>query len=245
MARTQNRGTSSWPAQTINLYWLSRFSAVGHRAITRRHPRGPLRIPARAQCSRRQVILTEVRDKSEHSDTTGRRSALSIRTLSGRVTRSSAAPLVSRNSRYLRSTGRSSNDSHSDVALKWTSAAQTTRGRGESASGDPIPECHHREDSKSFQRTNHEVCRQFSPGAKHEPLAIAGHCPGRSTDANAQRSVGGGLPSPKAAYSVDARPPLKLSERSARQHESSSELIGEFKVTQFNKHRRVRPNSGT
>jgi hypothetical protein len=71
-------------------------------------------------------------------------------------------------------------------------------------------------------------------GATTSPLAMLSTVPGAQQDANGNVSVGGGLPS-QVEYSVDGSSTVNIRQNGALGNMNpSSELIGEFKVTQFN-----------
>jgi Carboxypeptidase regulatory-like domain len=71
-------------------------------------------------------------------------------------------------------------------------------------------------------------------GATTSPLAMLATVPGAQQDANGNVSVGGGLPS-QVQYSVDGSSTVNVRQNGALGNMSpSSELISEFKVTQFN-----------
>jgi hypothetical protein len=87
-------------------------------------------------------------------------------------------------------------------------------------------------DSKDFQQiTNLPVNYR---GATTSPLAMLATVPGAQQDANGNVSVGGGLPS-QVQYSVDGSSTVNIRQNGALGNMNpSSELISEFKVTQFN-----------
>ena len=87
-------------------------------------------------------------------------------------------------------------------------------------------------DSKDFQQiTNLPVNYR---GATTSPLAMLATVPGAQQDANGNVSVGGGLPS-QVQYSVDGSSTVNIRQNGALGNMNpSTELIGEFKVTQFN-----------
>jgi len=87
-------------------------------------------------------------------------------------------------------------------------------------------------DTKDFaQITNLPVNYR---GATTSPLAMLATVPGAQQDANGNVSVGGGLPS-QVQYSVDGSSTVNIRQNGALGNMNpSSELISEFKVTQFN-----------
>ena len=118
-----------------------------------------------------------------------------------------------------------------DVALKLATNAQTIEVSGESG---PVIDTENGVigDSKDFQQiTNLPVNYR---GATTSPLAMLATVPGAQQDANGNVSVGGGLPS-QVQYSVDGSSTVNIRQNGALGNMNpSSELISEFKVTQFN-----------
>src|SRR5467141_2914400 len=118
-----------------------------------------------------------------------------------------------------------------DVALKLASAAQSIEVGGEAG---PVINTENATigDTKDFaQITNLPVNYR---GATTSPLAMLATVPGAQQDANGNVSVGGGLPS-QVQYSVDGSSTVNIRQNGALGNMNpSSELISEFKVTQFN-----------
>jgi hypothetical protein len=118
-----------------------------------------------------------------------------------------------------------------DVALKLASASQTIEVGGESG---PVINTENATigDTKDFaQITSLPVNYR---GATTSPLAMLATVPGAQQDANGNVSVGGGLPS-QVQYSVDGSSTVNIRQNGALGNMNpSSELISEFKVTQFN-----------
>jgi hypothetical protein len=118
-----------------------------------------------------------------------------------------------------------------DVQLKLASTTQTVEVAGDSG---PVINTENATigDSKDFQQiTNLPVNYR---GATTSPLAMLATVPGAQQDANGNVSVGGGLPS-QVQYSVDGSSTVNIRQNGALGNMNpSSELIGEFKVTQFN-----------
>ncbi len=118
-----------------------------------------------------------------------------------------------------------------DVALKLATAAQTIEVRGDAG---PLIDTEDATlgDTKDFQQiTNLPVNYR---GTTTSPLAMLVTVPGVQQDANGNVSVGGGLPS-QVQYSVDGSSTVNIRQNGALGNMNpSSELIGEFKVTQFN-----------
>src|SRR5467141_3088610 len=118
-----------------------------------------------------------------------------------------------------------------DVALKLASAAQSIEVGGESG---PVINTENATigDTKDFsQITNLPVNYR---GATTSPLAMLATVPGAQQDANGNVSVGGGLPS-QVQYSVGGSSTVNIRQNGALGNMNpSSELISEFKVTQFN-----------
>jgi hypothetical protein len=87
-------------------------------------------------------------------------------------------------------------------------------------------------DSKDFQQITGLPVNYR--GATTSPLAMLATVPGAQQDANGNVSVGGGLPS-QVQYSVDGSSTVNIRQNGALGNMNpSSELISEFKVTQFN-----------
>ncbi len=118
-----------------------------------------------------------------------------------------------------------------DAELKLASTSQTVEVAGDSG---PVINTENATigDSKDFQQiTNLPVNYR---GATTSPLAMLATVPGAQQDANGNVSVGGGLPS-QVQYSVDGSSTVNIRQNGALGNMNpSSELIAEFKVTQFN-----------
>jgi hypothetical protein len=118
-----------------------------------------------------------------------------------------------------------------DVELKLASSSQIVEVAGDSG---PVINTDNATigDSKDFRQiTNLPVNYR---GATTSPLAMLATVPGAQQDANGNVSVGGGLPS-QVQYSVDGSSTVNIRQNGALGNMNpSSELIGEFKVTQFN-----------
>jgi hypothetical protein len=118
-----------------------------------------------------------------------------------------------------------------DVALNLASASQTIEVGGDAG---PVINTENATigDTKDFsQITNLPVNYR---GATTSPLAMLGTVPGAQQDGNGNVSVGGGLPS-QVQYSVDGSSTVNIRQNGALGNMNpSSELISEFKVTQFN-----------
>src|SRR5271168_3590961 len=118
-----------------------------------------------------------------------------------------------------------------DVVLKLASAAQSIEVGGDSG---PVINTENATlgDTKDFaQITNLPVNYR---GATTSPLAMLATVPGAQQDANGNVSVGGGLPS-QVQYSVDGSSTVNIRQNGALGNMNpSSELISEFKVTEFN-----------
>src|SRR5277367_6482066 len=118
-----------------------------------------------------------------------------------------------------------------DVVLKLASATQTVEVTSE---GGLVINTENGTigDTKDFkQLTSLPVNYR---GATTSPLAMLATVPGAQQDANGNVSVGGGLPS-QVQYSVDGSSTVNIRQNGALGNMNpSSELISEFKVTQFN-----------
>src|SRR5271169_5331659 len=118
-----------------------------------------------------------------------------------------------------------------DVALKLASSAQSIEVSGESV---PVMNTENATigDSKDFKEITGLPVNYR--GATTSPLAMLATVPGAQQDANGNVSVGGGLPS-QVQYSVDGSSTVNIRQNGALGNMNpSSELISEFKVTQFN-----------
>jgi hypothetical protein len=118
-----------------------------------------------------------------------------------------------------------------DIALKLAGSTQTVEVSGEAG---PVINTENGTigDTKDFkQLTGLPVNYR---GATTSPLAMLATVPGAQQDANGNVSVGGGLPS-QVQYSVDGSSTVNIRQNGALGNMNpSSELISEFKVTQFN-----------
>jgi Carboxypeptidase regulatory-like domain len=118
-----------------------------------------------------------------------------------------------------------------DVALKIATNAQTVEVSGDSG---PLINTENGTigDSKDFQEITSLPVNYR--GTTTSPLAMLATVPGAQQDANGNVSVGGGLPS-QVQYSVDGSSTVNIRQNGALGNMNpSSELISEFKVTQFN-----------
>jgi len=192
---------------------------------------GVVKDPSQGTVLAAQVILTRVEDKSEHSATTDADGAFHFVNLRpGHYDLLVSAPgfaefKISSAQLDVRQTIRF------DVALKLASAAQTIEVGGESG---PVINTENAtiDDSKSFQQITSLPVNYR--GTTTSPLAMLATVPGAQQDANGNVSVGGGLPS-QVQYSVDGSSTVNIRQNGALGNMNpSSELIGEFKVTQFN-----------
>jgi len=118
-----------------------------------------------------------------------------------------------------------------DVELKVASATQTVEVSGEL--GPAInTENATIADSKDFKQITSLPVNYR--GATTSSLAMLNTVPGVQADSNGNYSVGGGLPS-QVQYSVDGSSTVNIRNNGALGNMNpSSELIAEFKVTQFN-----------
>src|SRR6202521_2561277 len=118
-----------------------------------------------------------------------------------------------------------------DVTLKLASASQSIEVGGDAG---PVIKTENATigDTKDFaQITNLPVNYR---GATTSPLAMLATVPGAQQDANGNVSVGGGLPS-QVQYSVDGSSTVNIRQNGALGNMNpSSELISEFKVSEFN-----------
>jgi len=118
-----------------------------------------------------------------------------------------------------------------DVSLKLASASQSIEVNSDAG---PVINTENGTigDSKDFQQITSLPVNYR--GSTTSPLAMLATVPGAQQDANGNVSVGGGLPS-QVQYSVDGSSTVNIRQNGALGNMNpSSELIGEFKVTQFN-----------
>src|SRR3984893_11026664 len=118
-----------------------------------------------------------------------------------------------------------------DVAMKLASASQSIEV---AASAGPMMNTEDAtiSDSKDFQQITSLPVNYR--GTTTSPLAMLATVPGAQQDANGNVSVGGGLPS-QVQYSVDGSSTVNIRQNGALGNMNpSSELIAEFKVSEFN-----------
>jgi hypothetical protein len=118
-----------------------------------------------------------------------------------------------------------------DVSLKLAGSTQTVEVNSQAG---PVIDTENGTigDTKDFQQLTGLPVNYR--GATTSPLAMLATVPGAQQDANGNVSVGGGLPS-QVQYSVDGSSTVNIRQNGALGNMSpSSELISEFKVTQFN-----------
>lgn len=192
---------------------------------------GVVKDPSQGEVAGAQVMLTSLEDGSQRSATTdangefefvnlkAARYELVVHADGFADYKASSLQLDARQSLRL------------DVALKLATATQTIEVSGESG---PVINTENGTigDTKDFQLiTNLPVNYR---GATTSPLAMLATVPGAQQDANGNVSVGGGLPS-QVQYSVDGSSTVNIRQNGALGNMNpSSELISEFKVTQFN-----------
>ena len=192
---------------------------------------GVVKDPGQSEITAAQVTLTSLEDGSQRSATTdGNGSFEFVNLKAGRYAllihvdgfadyKAFSLQLDARQSLRL------------DIALKLATSTQTIEVSGESG---PVINTENGTigDTKDFQQlTNLPVNYR---GATTSPLAMLATVPGAQQDANGNVSVGGGLPS-QVQYSVDGSSTVNIRQNGALGNMNpSSELISEFKVTQFN-----------
>jgi len=192
---------------------------------------GVVKDPGQGLVAGAQVALTSAEEKDEHSATTDSDGAfhfvnlkpghynLLVKATGFADYKVSSFQLDARQSLRL------------DVALKLATSAQSIE-----VSGDAGPVINTENgtigDSKDFQQITSLPVNYR--GATTSPLAMLATVPGAQQDANGNVSVGGGLPS-QVQYSVDGSSTVNIRQNGALGNMNpSSELISEFKVTQFN-----------
>src|SRR3984893_8416574 len=192
---------------------------------------GVVKDPGQGAVASAQVTLTSLDDRTEHTASTDDNGAFQFPNLkAGRyelVVRANGFADLKMTS--LRLDARQI--LRTDLQLKLASATQTVEVAGDSG---PVINTENATigDSKDFsQITNLPVNYR---GATTSPLAMLAAVPGAQQDANGNVSVGGGLPS-QVQYSVDGSSTVNIRQNGALGNMNpSSELIGEFRVTQFN-----------
>jgi len=192
---------------------------------------GVVKDPSQGAVPEAQIVLTRVEDKSQYLATTDADGAFHLVNLKPghydlAISASGFAEFkISSAQLDARQTLRF------DVALKLASASQSIEVGGDSG---PVINTENATigDTKDFaQITNLPVNYR---GATTSPLAMLATVPGAQQDANGNVSVGGGLPS-QVQYSVDGSSTVNIRQNGALGNMNpSSELISEFKVTQFN-----------
>jgi Carboxypeptidase regulatory-like domain len=118
-----------------------------------------------------------------------------------------------------------------DIVLRLATSAQTIEVSGDSG---PVINTENGTigDTKDFKEIT-DLPVNYR-GATTSPLAMLATVTGAQQDANGNVSVGGGLPS-QVQYSVDGSSTVNIRQNGALGNMNpSSELISEFKVTQFN-----------
>src|ERR1700688_702875 len=123
-----------------------------------------------------------------------------------------------------------------DVAMRLASASQSIEV---AASAGPMMNTEDAtiSDSKDFQQITSLPVNYR--GTTTSPLAMLATVPGAQQDANGNVSVGGGLPS-QVQYSVDGSSTVNIRQNGALGNMNpSSELIAEFKVSEFNNNAEV------
>src|SRR3982074_3158714 len=118
-----------------------------------------------------------------------------------------------------------------DVSLKLASSSQSIEVNSDAG---PVINTENGTigDSKDFQQITSLPVNYR--GTTTSPLAMLATVPGAQQDANGNVSVGGGLPS-QVQYSVDGASTVNIRQNGALANMNpSSELISEFKVSQFN-----------
>ena len=192
---------------------------------------GVVKDPGLGALSGAQAVLTSVEEHTEHTASTDADGAfhfvnlkpghyrLEIKAAGFNDYKASSLQLDARQTLRL------------DVPLKLATNTQTIEVRGDSG---PVINTENGtiEDSKDFQQITSLPVNYR--GTTTSPLAMLATVPGTQQDANGNISVGGGLPS-QVQYSVDGSSTVNVRQNGALGNMNpSSELISEFKVTQFN-----------
>jgi carboxypeptidase family protein len=208
----------------LSAWWVAGQSTFGGIV-------GTVKDPGQGAVAGAQVTVTNLDDRTEHSATTDEGGTFQFPNLKAGhyelAVRASGFVELKVTSLQLeaRQTLRS------DLQLKLASSTQTIE-----VSGDAGPVINTENatigDTKDFKElTNLPVNYR---GSTTSPLAMLATVPGAQQDANGNVSVGGGLPS-QVQYSVDGSSTVNIRQNGALGNMNpSSELISEFKVTEFN-----------
>src|ERR1700720_320624 len=192
---------------------------------------GVVRDPAQGAVAGTQLLLTNLDDNTQRTGTTDENGAfefinlkpgryeLAVRATGFADFKLSSIQLDARQTLRL------------DVPLKLSTSTQSIEVSG--AAGPVInTENGTIGDTKNFQQLTSLPVNYR--GATTSPLAMLATVPGAQQDANGNVSVGGGLPS-QVQYSVDGSSTVNIRQNGALGNMNpSSELIAEFKVTEFN-----------
>jgi len=225
---------SAFPAMVVALALIvlnSAFSCITYAQSTFGAIVGVVKDPGQGAVADAQLILVNLDDRSERHGTTDTnggfeflnlrpgRYELSIHAEGFGETKMTSLQLEARQT--LRA----------DTQLKLASASETVEVAGDSG---PVINTENATigDSKDFQQITSLPVNYR--GSTTSPLAMLSTVPGAQQDANGNVSVGGGLPS-QVQYSVDGSSTVNIRQNGALGNMNpSTELIGEFKVTQFN-----------
>jgi hypothetical protein len=192
---------------------------------------GVVKDPGQGAIAAAQIVLTNIDDRTQHNATTDTNGSFEFINLkAGRyelLVHANGFADLKMTSLQLdaRQTLRA------DVELKVAAATQTVEVSGESG---PVINTENATiaDSKDFQQITSLPVNYR--GATTSSLAMLNTVPGVQADSNGNYSVGGGLPS-QVQYSVDGSSTVNIRNNGALGNMNpSSELIAEFKVTQFN-----------
>ena len=192
---------------------------------------GVVKDPGQGAIAAAQIVLTNIDDRTQHNATTDTNGGFEFINLkAGRyelLVHANGFADLKMTSLQLdaRQTLRA------DVELKVAAATQTVEVSGDSG---PVINTENATiaDSKDFQQITSLPVNYR--GATTSSLAMLNTVPGVQADSNGNYSVGGGLPS-QVQYSVDGSSTVNIRNNGALGNMNpSSELIAEFKVTQFN-----------
>src|ERR1700733_12546066 len=225
---------SAFPAMVVALALIvlnSAFSCITYAQSTFGAIVGVVKDPGQGAVADAQLLLVNLDDRSERHGTTDTnggfeflnlrpgRYELSIHAEGFSETKMTSLQLEARQT--LRA----------DTQLKLASASETVEVAGDSG---PVINTENATigDSKDFQQITSLPVNYR--GSTTSPLAMLSTVPGAQQDANGNVSVGGGLPS-QVQYSVDGSSTVNIRQNGALGNMNpSSELIGAFRVTQFN-----------
>jgi len=192
---------------------------------------GVVKDPSQGAIPGAQVVLTSVEEQSTHAATTDADGAFHFVNLKPGHYQLEVKAAGFNNYKISSLVVDARQSVRLDVSLKLATNAQTIEV---SSNNGPVINTENGTigDSKDFQQITSLPVNYR--GTTTSPLAMLATVPGAQQDANGNVSVGGGLPS-QVQYSVDGSSTVNVRQNGALGNMNpSSELVSEFKVTQFN-----------